>query len=71
MATIGKSRAVAQIGRVALTGRIAWFTWLSVHVFSLIGFRNRVTVLFGWAWAYLFSRREARLITEKEWRLRD
>jgi NADH:quinone reductase (non-electrogenic) len=71
MATIGKSRAVAQIGRLALTGRIAWFTWLLVHVFSLIGFRNRVSVLFGWAWAYLFSKREARLITEKEWRLRN
>jgi NADH dehydrogenase len=70
MATIGKSRAVAQIGRVTLTGRIAWLTWLLVHVFSLIGFRNRVAVLFNWIWSYLFSKREARLITEKEWRLR-
>ena len=71
LATIGKSRAVAQIGRVALTGRIAWLTWLLVHVFSLIGFRNRVAVLFNWIWSYMFSRREARLITEKEWRLRN
>ena len=71
MATIGKSRAVAQIGRVTLTGRIAWLTWLLVHVFSLIGFRNRVAVLFNWIWSYLFSKREARLITEKEWRLRN
>jgi NADH:ubiquinone reductase (H+-translocating) len=71
LATIGKSRAVAQIGRLTFTGRIAWFTWLLVHVFSLIGFRNRVAVLFGWAWAYMFSTREARLITEKEWRLRN
>ena len=71
LATIGKSRAVAQIGRLTFTGRIAWFTWLLVHVFSLIGFRNRVAVLFGWAWAYMFSKREARLITEKEWRLRN
>ena len=69
-ATIGKSRAVAQIGRLTFTGRLAWFTWLLVHVFSLIGFRNRVAVLFGWAWAYMFSKREARLITEREWRLR-
>lgn len=69
MATIGKSRAVAQIGRVTLTGRIAWLTWLLVHVFSLIGFRNRVSVLFNWIWSYMFSKREARLITEKEWRL--
>jgi NADH dehydrogenase len=70
MATIGKSRAVAQIGRVALTGRIAWLTWLLIHVFSLIGFRNRVAVLAQWVWSYLFSKREARLITEKEWKLR-
>jgi NADH:ubiquinone reductase (H+-translocating) len=70
MATIGKSRAVAQIGSVTLTGRIAWLTWLFVHVASLIGFRNRVAVLFNWFWSYMFSKREARLITEKEWRLR-
>jgi NADH dehydrogenase len=71
MATIGKSRAVAQIGRVSLTGRIAWLFWLVVHVYSLIGFRNRLTVLFNWAWNYIFSKREARLITEKEWKLRN
>ena len=71
MATIGKSRAVAQIGRLALTGRIAWFFWLVVHVYSLIGFRNRLAVLFNWAWNYMFSRREARLITDKEWKLRN
>ncbi len=71
MATIGKSRAVAQIGRVTLTGRIAWLFWLVVHVYSLIGFRNRLAVLFNWAWNYLFSRREARLITDKEWKLRN
>ncbi len=71
MATIGKSRAVAQIGRVALTGRVAWLFWLVVHVYSLIGFRSRLAVLFNWAWNYLFSRREARLITDKEWKLRN
>ena len=71
MATIGKSRAVAQIGRLTLTGRVAWLTWLLIHVYSLIGFRNRVSVLFNWIWSYMFSRREARLITEKEWRLRN
>jgi NADH:ubiquinone reductase (H+-translocating) len=71
LATIGKSRAVAQIGRMKLTGRIAWFAWLLIHVYQLIGFRNRVAVLFNWAWNYMFSRREARLITEKEWKLRN
>ena len=71
MATIGKSRAVGQIGRVSFTGRIAWFAWLLIHVYQLIGFRNRTAVVFNWAWNYMFSRREARLITEKEWRLRN
>jgi NADH dehydrogenase len=71
MATIGKSRAVGQIRRVKLTGRIAWLAWLLIHVYQLIGFRNRLAVLFNWAWNYMFSRREARLITEKEWKLRN
>ena len=71
MATIGKRRAVAEIGTLTLTGRIAWITWLAVHVYSLIGFRNRLSVLFNWFWNYVFSRREARLIVEKEWKLRD
>ncbi|MEO5739374.1 MAG: NAD(P)/FAD-dependent oxidoreductase [Vicinamibacterales bacterium] len=70
LATIGKSRAVGQIGRVKLTGRIAWLAWLLIHVYQLIGFRNRLAVLFNWAWNYLFSKRGARLITEKEWKLR-
>ena len=71
MATIGKSRAIGQIGRYKLTGRIAWFAWLLVHVYQLIGFRNRLAVLFNWAWNYVFSKRGARLITEKEWKLRN
>ncbi len=71
MATIGKSRAVGQIGRVNLTGRIAWLAWLLIHVYQLIGFRNRLSVLFNWAWNYMFSKRGARLITEKEWKLRN
>ena len=71
MATIGKSRAVGQIGRVKLTGRIAWLAWLLIHVYQLIGFRNRLAVLFNWAWNYMFSRRGARLITDKEWKLRN
>jgi len=71
MATIGKSRAVGQIGRMKLTGRIAWFAWLLIHVYQLIGFRNRLAVIFNWAWNYMFSKRGARLITEKEWKLRN
>jgi len=69
MATIGKSRAIALSGRLRLTGRPAWFAWLFVHVYYLIGFKNRLLVLWQWAWSYLFSKRGARLITEREWRL--
>jgi NADH dehydrogenase len=69
MATIGKSRAIAATRRLTLTGRVAWLAWLFVHVFYLIGFRSRMAVLCQWAWNYVFSRRESRLITEREWRL--
>lgn len=68
MATVGKSRAVAQIGKLRLVGRLAWFAWTFVHILSLIGFRNRVTVFAEWVWNYVFSRRGARLITNSEWR---
>jgi NADH dehydrogenase len=71
LATIGKSRAIAEIGPLKFTGRIAWLTWLFVHIFFLIGFRNRTAVLAQWAWSYMFSKREARLITEREWRLKN
>jgi NADH:ubiquinone reductase (H+-translocating) len=63
MATIGRAAAVAQIGRVQLSGLLAWLAWLFVHIMFLIGFRNRFLVLFQWAWAYLTWQRGARLIT--------
>lgn len=63
MATIGRSRAIAQVGKLKLSGLIAWLAWLVVHIWYLIGFRNRILVLLDWAWAYLFYRRGARLIT--------
>ena len=53
MATIGRSHAVAMIGRFQVTGRPAWFLWLAVHLVMLIGFRNRLVVLVNWAWSYL------------------
>lgn len=68
MATVGKSRAVAQVGKVRLKGRIAWIAWLVIHVLALIGFRNRATVFLEWVWNYVFSKRGARLITSNEWR---
>ncbi len=63
MATIGRSRAIAQIGRLELSGFIAWLVWLFIHLISLIGFRNRTYVLTEWFWAYLTRERSARLIT--------
>jgi NADH dehydrogenase len=69
MATIGKHRAIAQAGKLRLTGFIAWLAWLFVHVFYLVTFRNRLSVMTQWAWSYTFSKRGARLITQPEWRL--
>ena len=63
MATIGRSRAIAEMGRLKLTGYLAWLAWLFVHLIFLIGFRNRVAVLFNWMWSYLTYQRGARLIT--------
>ncbi len=63
MATIGRSAAVAVIGRFAFTGLFAWLVWLAVHIFFLIGFRNRLMVLINWAWSYFTYNRGARLIT--------
>ena len=63
MATIGRSRAIAQVGTLKLSGHFAWLAWLLVHIWYLIGFRNRLLVLFDWAWSYFTYRRGARLIT--------
>jgi len=63
LATVGRSKAVADIGRLRLSGWIAWLTWLVIHIAYLIGFRNRVLVLFEWGWAFLTYQRGARLIT--------
>lgn len=63
MATIGRSRAVAQVRGMHLSGLVAWLAWLLVHIFYLIGFKNRLVVLIVWAWSYVTYRRGARLIT--------
>jgi NADH dehydrogenase len=62
LATIGRRRGVAVLGGLRLSGLPAWLAWLGVHIFFLIGFRNRFVVLFTWAWAYLTYDRSARLI---------
>lgn len=67
MATIGKHLAIVQLGKLHLTGYIAWLMWLFVHVVSITGFKNRVSVFLEWTWSYLFSRRGARLITQRDW----
>jgi NADH dehydrogenase len=64
MATIGRSRAVAVIGKMRLTGMLAWLAWLFVHLMALVGFRNRVVVLLEWAWAYVSFQRSARIILD-------
>ncbi len=68
MATIGRSRAITEVGRWKFSGFFAWIVWLVVHIYYLTGFRNRLFVVFSWAWSYLTYRRGARLIVEKEWR---
>ena len=63
MATVGKSRAVVEIGRLHFGGLMAWFAWMALHITVLIGFRNRVSVLLSWIYSYIFFRRGSRLIT--------
>ncbi|HVX95235.1 MAG TPA: NAD(P)/FAD-dependent oxidoreductase [Polyangia bacterium] len=66
MATIGRSRAVAQVGRLRLWGLPAWLAWLFVHLWYLIDLKNRVAVFLDWCWEYVTFRHGARLITGSE-----
>ena len=63
LATIGRAAAVGEFGKVHISGFLAWLAWLSVHIFFLIGFRNRVLVLIQWAWSYFTYEQGAQLIT--------
>ena len=63
MATIGRHAAIAEIGKLHLSGLPAWLAWLFIHLIFLIGFRNRVAALFNWAWSYFTYQRGSRLIT--------
>jgi NADH dehydrogenase len=68
MAVIGRGSAVADIGPVKASGFFAWLIWVFLHIFWLIGFRNRFAVMSEWAWAYLTLQRRVRLITgERLW----
>lgn len=64
LATIGRAAAVADFGKVHISGFVAWIAWLLIHLFFLIGFRNRLLVLTEWAWSYVTFQRSARLITD-------
>ena len=70
MATIGRKAAIAHVGKLKLSGFPAWLFWLGLHIFFLIGFRNRLVVLFNWAWSYFTYQRGARLITGRRLSLR-
>ena len=63
LATIGRAAAVAQFGKVHISGFFAWLAWLFIHIVFLIGFRNRLIVMIQWAWSYVTYDRSARLIT--------
>jgi NADH dehydrogenase len=66
LATIGRNSAVAVIGRLKLSGYIAWLMWLLAHIYFLINFRNRVVVLFDWAWSYWTYDRYARIVIQRD-----
>ncbi len=68
MATIGRSRAIAEVGKFRFAGFFAWLVWLVVHIFFLTGFRNRFFVVLSWVWSFFTFRRGARLIVSKNWR---
>ena len=63
MATIGRSKAVAMIGKFKMTGLTAWLAWLTLHLIFLIGFRNKVAVMLQWTYSYFAYKRGARIIT--------
>jgi len=63
MATIGRAAAVADLGRLRLSGYLGWLAWLFVHLMNLVGYQNRLLVILQWAWNYFTHNRAARLIT--------
>jgi NADH dehydrogenase len=65
LATIGRNAAVARIFGISFSGFIAWVIWVFLHIYRIIGFRNRVIIMFNWAWDYLFYDNQVRLITKE------
>jgi NADH:ubiquinone reductase (H+-translocating) len=70
MATIGRSRAILEIGSLKLGGWLAWVLWLVIHIYYLTGFKNRLLVVVQWAWSYVTFGRGARLITARDWHMK-
>ena len=68
MATIGRSTAIVETTRLRYGGFLGWLSWISIHIYYLTGFKNRLFVTLSWVWSYLTFRRGARLIVNKEWR---
>jgi NADH:ubiquinone reductase (H+-translocating) len=66
LATIGRMAAVAQFGKLKLSGFVAWAVWLMAHIFFLIGFRNRLVVMLDWGWAYFTHQRSARIVSGED-----
>jgi NADH dehydrogenase len=71
LAAIGRAKAVAQIGPLHVSGLLAWLLWCVVHIFFLIGFRNRVRVMSEWIWYYLTFKPGARLLYQQPQAARD
>ena len=66
LATIGRMAAVVHLGKLKLSGALAWWFWLTAHIFFLIGFRNRLVVMLNWTWAYWSYQRAARIILGRD-----
>ncbi len=65
LATIGRAAAVGSFGKISIGGLLAWWAWVLVHILNLIGFRNRMVVMFDWLWSYMTFQRGARLIVDQ------
>jgi NADH dehydrogenase len=66
MATIGRSKAVAQVGKFHFSGMLAWLAWLTIHLLFLVGFRNKVAVMFQWIYSYFTYKRGARIVVSSK-----
>lgn len=66
MATIGRKKAIMQFRGIQITGMMAWFAWLFIHIFYLIDFKNKISVFLNWCWSYITFRKGARLIVEHD-----